>query len=78
MADQELKQQARAALKHGGRAAIERVRDGGNFTGPAKDKQEIIEAEMANEGVNAIIERNAIRLQVCTDLYFDALVKAAK
>ena len=67
-----------AALKHGGEAAIKRLADGQPFTAMALERQGQVEVELADSGVDAIIERNAVRLQTAADLYFDALLKAAQ
>lgn len=63
---------------HGGAAAIKRLADGQPFTGMAKDKLEEVVKELDADGVDSIIERNALRLQAAADLYFEALTKAAQ
>jgi len=67
-----------SAEKHGGEAAIKRLSDGAPFTGLALVKQADVIAELETAGVDSIVERNAIRLQTASDLYFDALTKAAQ
>jgi hypothetical protein len=66
------------ATKHGAEAALDRLTDGQPFTGLALDKQAEIVKELESDGVDSIVERNAIRLQTAADLYFEALTKAAQ
>ena len=78
MTEKQREQRRNAPLKHGGAAAVVRIRHGEDFEGPARDKLATVEEELETTGVNAIIERNATRLQAATDLYFDALAAAAQ
>lgn len=66
------------ALKHGGAAAEKAIQHDQPFSGLAKVRQDEVIAELERQGVDAIIERNAIRLQTAADLYFEALKKAAQ
>ena len=66
------------AQKHGGPAAREAISQDKPFTGLALARQGEVIAELDAQGVDAIIERNAIRLQTAADLYFEALQKAAQ
>ena len=64
-------------LQHGGGAARGAISRGTPFTGMAQAREREVIAELAEEGLEEIVERNAIRLQTATDLYYDALIKAA-
>ena len=66
------------ALKHGGAAAEKAIIHDKPFSGLAQVRQDEIIEELQDQGVDAIIERNAIRLQTAADLYFEALKKAAQ
>ena len=66
------------AQKHGGGAARQALSTGAPFTGLALTHQSEVIAELDAQGVDAIVERNAIRLQTAADLYFEALQKAAQ
>ena len=66
-----------SSLIHGGTAARAALTTGKPFTGMAKERQDEVIAELEENGLESIVERNAIRLQTAADLYFDALVKAA-
>jgi hypothetical protein len=65
--------------KHGGEAAIKRLEDGQDFTGPlAVNKQADVLAELQTDGLEAIVERAAVRLQTVSDLFYDAIQAAAQ
>lgn len=66
------------AQKHGGAAAEKAIYHETPFAGLAKVRQDEVIEELERQGVDAIIERNAIRLQTAADLYFEALKKAAQ
>ena len=66
------------AQKHGGGAARQALSTGAPFSGLALARQDEVIAELDAQGVDAIVERNAIRLQTAADLYYDALMKAAQ
>ena len=67
-----------SATKHGGEGAIRRVSTGQPFLGIALDQQHSVEARLETEGLEAIIQENAIRLQTASDLYYSAVLKAAQ
>ena len=66
------------ATKHGGEGAIRRIASGAPFLGVALDAQKDVEKRLEAEGLEAIVETNAIRLQAATDLYYQAVLKAAQ
>ena len=65
-------------LIHGGAAADRAITKGAPFTGLATVRQDEVIAELENDGLESIVERNAIRLQTAADLYYNALIKAAQ
>ncbi len=65
------------AIKHGAEGAIRRISEGKPFIGLAKDEQKAVEAELQANGQAEIVKRDAIRLQSCLNLYFNAVEKAA-
>ena len=66
------------ATKHGAEGAIRRISEGQPFLGIALDTQKDVEARLEGEGLEAIVQANAIRLQTATDLYYQAVLKAAQ
>jgi hypothetical protein len=66
------------AAKHGGEGAIRRISKGQPFLGIAMDQQRAVETRLEAEGLEAIVQENAIRLQTATDLYYQAVLKAAQ
>ena len=60
---------------HGGRGAIKRIQEGKPMVGLAKIAQDDVLDRLAADGVEGELQRNAIRLQVVSDLYFAALTK---
>jgi hypothetical protein len=70
------KPQSQNATKHGGEAAIKRLADGQPFTGLAAAKQAEVRERLETEGIDAIMEDNAIDVQAVRDLFRDALAKA--
>jgi hypothetical protein len=64
------------ATIHGGAGALKRLREGQDFIGMAHDTQERIKAELIASGPGELIRRDAMGLQTCTDLYFDAIIAA--
>ncbi len=74
----QLEQRQQAPLKHGGAAARKALSTGEPFTGPAALAAQDVQDELATVGRASIVERNAIRLQAATDLYWAALVDAAE
>jgi hypothetical protein len=66
------------STRHGGEGAIRRIAKGQPFLGIALDQQQAVEARLEAEGLDAIVQENAIRLQTATDLYYSAVLKAAQ
>jgi len=66
------------AQTHGGGAALEKIRFNAPFTGLAEAREIEVMDEYDHKGPGAVILRNAIRLQVVSDLYYDAIKKAAQ
>jgi hypothetical protein len=66
------------ATKHGAAGALKRITSGAPFIGVALDQQHAVEARLEAEGLEAIVQENAIRLQTATDLYYQAVLKAAQ
>jgi hypothetical protein len=60
----------------GHRAAIDALRGGQPFRGLALAKEQEVSAELAQDGLESLIERNAIRLQTVADLFYDAILCA--
>lgn len=74
----ELKQRQQAAVKHGGSAAVARLHDGRPFTGLAHAEEQRVRDHFELTGQHEIILENAVRLQAATNLYWDAVCKAAE
>jgi hypothetical protein len=72
------KQGNQNALKHGGGSAIKRLTNGAPFVGIALEAQKDVEARLEAEGLEAIVQSNAIRAQTCLELYYQAVLKAAQ
>ena len=66
------------AQTHGGGAAIDKIRKGEPLTGLAAEAEQNAIAELENKGVDSMAERNAVRLQAASDLYWNAVLKAAQ
>ncbi len=66
------------ATKHGGEGALRRMNQGKPFIGLAADEERRVIAEVAAGGYDPLVKRNAISLQTITDLYRDAVFKAAE
>ena len=64
------------ALKHGGAGAELAHRQGRDFVGLAAVHAQEVHAEMEASGPEHFIRKNAEGLQVCADLYLDAILKA--
>jgi hypothetical protein len=65
------------ALKHGGAAAERALSTGDDFTGLARETEKQVTAELEAEGIEALVRRDAIRLQTVSDLYYQAILGAA-
>jgi len=63
------------AVKHGGRAAIQRLTDGKPFTGLAKAAQDDVMARVDDAGMEAELQWDAFRLQAAADIYWPVFVK---
>ena len=65
------------ATKHGGEAASKALLSGKPFTGLAVETEKAVTADLDTQGRAALVERLAIRAQVCTELYWQAVTSAA-
>jgi hypothetical protein len=70
--------QNQSALKHGGAAALEKVKRGQPFIGLAAAEEQRVIAEYELTGVLELEKQTAIRLQTVQNLYWDAINKAAQ
>ena len=64
--------------KHGGEAAIKRLQHGEQFTGLALQEQAAVMDEYERDGRAAMVERQAIRLETVTRLFWNAVKKAVQ
>lgn len=64
------------AVKHGAEAAIKRLADGKPFTGLAAAQQAEVRERLETEGIDVIMESNAVDTQAVRDLILKALIKA--
>ena len=60
------------AVKHGGAGALSRVQKSEPFLGLARIAQGEVEERLLEAGVEGELMRNAVRLQVVSDLYYGA------
>lgn len=60
---------------HGGQGALKRIRQGKEFTGLAKIAQDEVLERLAADGIEGEMQRNAVKMQTVSDLYFPAFVK---
>ena len=67
-----------SALKHGGEAAINRIKEGTPFVGLALEEERRISAEYELSGRLELEKQSAIRLQTVQNLYWSAIQKAAQ
>jgi hypothetical protein len=67
-----------AAFKHGGAAAMERIKQGKSFVGLALEEEQRVSAEYEELGRLEMEKRSAIRLQTVSDMYFSAIQKVAQ
>ena len=65
-----------SATKHGGAGAYKRIQKGEPFVGLARIAQGEVEGRLVDAGVEGELMRDAIRLQVVSDLYYEAFAKA--
>lgn len=64
------------ATKHGGAGALRRIQAHEPFVGLARIAQGEVEIRLQEAGVEGELYRDAIRLQVVSDLYYEAFAKA--
>jgi hypothetical protein len=64
--------------KHGGEAAVKSLQLGQDFSGLALAAQNDVETRLELHGPAEIARNNAIRSQAATDLYWNAVLKAAQ
>ena len=67
-----------AAEKHGAAGAVDALIHGREFTPRGLAKQADVELELEERGIDAILERSAVRLQTVSDLFYDAIQAAAQ
>jgi hypothetical protein len=67
-----------SAMKHGGAGALLRIEKGQPFLGAALEAQKDVETRLESAGLETLVEENAIRIQTVTDLYYQAVLKAAQ
>ncbi len=60
---------------HGARGALKRIEQGKEFVGLAKIAQDEVTDRLETDGMEGELKRNALRLQVVSDLYYNALMK---
>lgn len=64
------------AVKHGGAGALRRIQANEPFAGLARIAQGEVEGRLLDAGVEGELMRDAVRLQVVSDLYYEAFAKA--
>ena len=64
------------ALQHGGAGALDAIQNKQEFIGLAKRTQDEVQARLDLTGIEGEIIRDAERLQVVSDLYYNAFIKA--
>ena len=62
--------------KHGGAASLDAIQNNRDFTGLAKAAQDEVQTRLNLTGIEGELIRDAGRLQVVSDLYYNAFVKA--
>jgi len=67
---------AQYALQHGGAGALNSIENKQEFIGLAKRTQDEVQARLDLTGIEGEIVRDAERLQVVSDLYYNAFIKA--
>lgn len=65
-----------ANLKHSAAGAERRLSTGENLTGIAKQAEDSIATELANDGIVAVYKKRFTRLQAVSDLYYAAILGA--
>jgi hypothetical protein len=66
------------ALKHGGEAAVKAISKNEPFTGLAAAEQERVESQLSLVGIQGVEKDLMTRLVTATNLYWDAIQKAAQ
>lgn len=66
------------AVKHGGEAALDRIKTGEALTGPAREAELAAIDEFNTAGRQSLVLRNALRLQAACDLFWQAVNGAAE
>lgn len=67
-----------SATKHGGEAALDRIKAGEALTGPAREAELSVTDELNTNGRRSLVVRNAVRLQAVADLFWAAVNGAAE
>ena len=62
--------------KHGGAGALKKIQQGEPFVGLARIAENEVEERLLAGGIEAELLRDAKRLQVVSDLYYEAFLKA--
>lgn len=62
--------------KHGGAGALKKIQQGEPFVGLARIAENEVEDRLLAGGIEAELLRDAKRLQVVSDLYYEAFLKA--
>ena len=65
-----------SATKHGGAGAYKKIQKGEPFVGLARIAENEVEERLLAGGIEAELLRDAKRLQVVSDLYYEAFIKA--
>ena len=68
----------RAQVIHGGAGAVQAIQQGRDFAGLAAQEQAQVENEIERDGVKAVVQRGAVRLETAARLYWSAMAKAAQ
>lgn len=76
LSESELETRRTAHLTHGAGAAEVALTKGTDFTGLAAAQEQRVRDELEVDGIEAIVKRDAIRLQVVADLYYAAILGA--
>lgn len=65
-------------LKHGGEAAVKAIQKGEPLRGLAAQAEQDVITELSMNGVLSLIRRDVTRVQAATDLFWNAIQKAAE
>ncbi len=75
----EVEQRRDAATKHGGASARRAISTNADFTGPAREAELAVTAELqSTDGRLSVVTRAVSRLQATADLYWAAMVEAGE